>query len=126
MLKNYFKTVAANDELSLEGEALILSFMISYSCSLTEAVGDDLFNFFRDLIKEHAPELLDFHAIGDHQAFLEIYQVPSIPSFTLAHSPLPCFAFDPMNLGMPYVKEASPEVRAVESLKEVGEAPWVY
>lgn len=100
--------------------------MICYSCSLTDAVYDDFFNFFRDLIKEYAPELFDFNSVSDHQTFLEIYQVPSIPSFTLAHSPLPCFAFDPMNLGMAYVKEASPEVRVVESLKEAGEAPWVY
>jgi hypothetical protein len=126
MLNNYFKTVTANEELSIQGEALIISYMINYSCSFTAAVGDDLFNYLRDLIKEHAPELLEFYAISDHHAFLEIYQAPSIPAFTLAHSPLPCFAFDPMNLGMPYVKEASPEVRVVDSLKEAGEAPWVY
>ena len=108
MLSDYFKSIAANEELSMEGEALILSYMINYSCSLSVAVGDDLFSCLQDLIKLHAPELLEFYAISDHHAFLKIYLTPSITSFTMAHSPYPCFAFDPMNLGMPYVKEASP------------------
>ena len=67
MLNNYFKTVTANEELSMQAEALILSYMINCSCSLSQSVGVDLYDYLRDLIKEHAPDPLAFDVINDQQ-----------------------------------------------------------